>query len=210
MGNAIVKSFLLGMVGTNCYILTNPDTKESVIVDPADNALRISSYIDGCGYKAAAILLTHGHFDHIMAVDDLRKKYGIPVYAHEDESGTLEDPRINLTGMYGRGLSVKADSYVKDGQVLDIAGFSIKVLHTPGHTCGSCCYYIESEKLLFSGDTLFRTSVGRTDFPTGSFSAIVRSIREKIFVLPDDVRVLPGHDMETTVGFEKKYNPFVV
>ena len=113
-----------------------------------------------------------------------------------------------MSSQAGRPETVQADFYEKDGAVLTLAGFSLKLIATPGHTGGSCCYYLEEEKVLFSGDTLFEGSVGRTDFPTGSMSSLVRSIKEKLLVLPEDVVVYPGHGDTTTIGDEKKYNPY--
>ena len=121
----------------------------------------------------------------------------------------MEDPGLNLCGMIGEHKVYRADVFVKDEDVLNLAGFSIRVFFTPGHTIGGCCYYIADEKILFSGDTLFQESVGRTDFPGGSMSEIVHSVKEKLFLLPDDTRVCPGHGDETSIGYEKKYNPFV-
>ena len=205
-----IDSRILGMVGTNCYLLCNEDTKECVLIDPADRADEISKMIDESGCELKGILLTHGHFDHIMAADDVREKYGVNVYASCDEKNTLEQPRINLGESYGMNLSVKADVWHNDGDVLKLAGFDIEALHTPGHTEGGTCYYIKDIGVLFSGDTLFCGSVGRTDFPGGSMSAIVRSIKDKIMVLPDDTKVYAGNGEGTSVGYERVNNPFLV
>lgn len=205
-----IDSRILGMVGTNCYLLCNEDTKECVLIDPADRADEISKMIDESGCELKGILLTHGHFDHIMAADDVREKYDVNVYASCDEKNTLEKPHINLGESYGMNLSVKADVWHNDGDVLKLAGFDIEALHTPGHTEGGTCYYIKDIGVLFSGDTLFCGSVGRTDFPGGSMSAIVRSIKDKIMVLPDDTKVYPGHGEGTSVGYERVNNPFLV
>ena len=188
-----IDSRILGMVGTNCYLLCNMDIKECVLIDPADSQDEISRMIDESGCSLKGILLTHGHFDHIMAADAVRDKYGVKVYASCDEKNTLEQPHINLGEAYGLMLSVKADVWHKDGEILKLAGFDIEALHTPGHTEGGSCYYIREIGVLFSGDTLFCGSVGRTDFPGGSMSEIVRSIKEKVMVLPDDTKVYPGH-----------------
>ena len=131
------------------------------------------------------------------------------IYAHEAEKNTLEQPGLNVSAMIGRRDSYHADVYVKDKEVLDLAGMEILVLHTPGHTEGGCCYYLEKERVLFSGDTLFCQSVGRTDFPGGSMKKIVRSIKEKLLVLPEEVRVYPGHMDLTTIGMERAQNPFL-
>lgn len=205
-----IDSRILGMVGTNCYLLCNMDIKECVLIDPADSQDEISRMIDESGCSLKGILLTHGHFDHIMAADAIRDKYGVKVYASCDEKNTLEQPHINLGEAYGLKLSVKADVWHKDGEILKLAGFDIEALHTPGHTEGGSCYYIREIGVLFSGDTLFCGSVGRTDFPGGSMSEIVRSIKEKVMVLPDDTKVYPGHGEGTSVGYERVNNPFLV
>ena len=208
MADLKVRHLVVGAVATNCYIAENKKTKEALIIDPGDNAARIVQIIKEDGVVPVAVLLTHGHFDHAMAAQEVAEQYGIKIYAHETEKETLETPQINLSGMIGRTLTFHADCYVKDGEILNLAGFEIRVLHTPGHTQGGVCYYIEEEKALFSGDTLFCQSVGRTDFPTGSMSQLVRSVKEQLFVLPDDVQVYPGHDSVTSIGYEKQYNPF--
>lgn len=205
-----IDSRILGMVGTNCYLLCNMDIKECVLIDPADSQDEISRMIDESGCSLKGILLTHGHFDHIMAADAVRDKYGVKVYASCDEKNTLEQPHINLGEAYGLKLSVKADVWHKDGEILKLAGFDIEALHTPGHTEGGSCYYIREIGVLFSGDTLFCGSVGRTDFPGSSMSEIVRSIKEKVMVLPDDTKVYPGHGEGTSVGYERENNPFLV
>lgn len=204
-----VKRFVVGPVCTNCYFLINEASKELIVVDPGEQADMLSRQIETLGVRPAAILLTHGHFDHAGAADALQAKYGIDIYAHEAERETLEDPALNLCGMVGERCSYHADVYVKDGQILELAGFSIRVLHTPGHTVGGCCYYIPEEKILFSGDTLFQESVGRTDFPRGSASDLIRSIREKLMVLPDDVEVYTGHEETTLIGYERIHNPYL-
>lgn len=208
MGQIEIKSMTLGMVATNCYLIINKETKEALLIDPADNALRISNVIEENVCTLKAILLTHGHFDHIMALNELKKRYNVPVYAHEEEEDVLKQSSLNMSGMIGQIYTAQADIYVKDGEHLKLAGLDIIVLHTPGHTKGGVCYYLSEEKVLMSGDTLFHCSIGRTDFPTGSMSQLVRSVKEQLFVLPDDVQVYPGHDSVTSIGYEKQYNPF--
>ena len=208
MGQIEIKSMTLGMVATNCYLIINKETKEALLIDPADNALRISNVIEENVCTLKAILLTHGHFDHIMALNELKKRYNVPVYAHEEEEDVLKQSSLNMSGMIGLIYTTQADIYVKDGEHLKLAGLDIIVLHTPGHTKGGVCYYLPEEKVLMSGDTLFHCSIGRTDFPTGSMSQLVRSVKEQLFVLPDDVQVYPGHDSVTSIGYEKQYNPF--
>ena len=208
MGQIEIKSMTLGMVATNCYLIINKETKEALLIDPADNALRISNVIEENVCTLKAILLTHGHFDHIMALNELKKRYNVPVYAHEEEEDVLKQSSLNMSGMIGQIYTTQADIYVKDGEHLKLAGLDIIVLHTPGHTKGGVCYYLPEEKVLMSGDTLFHCSIGCTDFPTGSMSQLVRSVKEQLFVLPDDVQVYPGHDSVTSIGYEKQYNPF--
>ena len=208
MGQIEIKSMTLGMVATNCYLIINKENKEALLVDPADNALRISNVIEENGCTLKAILLTHGHFDHIMALNDLKKRYNVPVYAHEEEEDVLKQSSLNLSGSIGQIYTTQADVYVKDGEHLKLAGLDVIVLYTPGHTKGGVCYYFPEEKVLMSGDTLFHCSIGRTDFPTGSMSQLVRSVKEQLFVLPDDVQVYPGHDSVTSMGYEKQCNPF--
>lgn len=204
-----VLRYIVGPVCTNCYLLVNHKTGELLVVDPGDQAQLIEKQIEKTGAKPVAILLTHGHFDHAGAAEELADKYQIPIYAHEAERETLEDPGLNLCGMIGEHKVYRADIFVKDEEVLNLAGFSIRVFFTPGHTIGGCCYYIADEKILFSGDTLFQESVGRTDFPRGSASDLIRAIREKLMPLPDDVTVYTGHDESTLIGYERMHNPYL-
>ena len=204
-----VLRYIVGPVCTNCYLLVNHKTGELLVVDPGDQAQLIEKQIEKTGAKPVAILLTHGHFDHAGAAEALADKYQISIYAHEAERETLEDPGLNLCGMIGEHKVYHADIFVKDEEVLNLAGFSIRVFFTQGHTIGGCCYYIADEKILFSGDTLFQESVGRTDFPRGSASDLIRAIREKLMPLPDDVTVYTGHDESTLIGYERMHNPYL-
>ena len=204
-----VLRYIVGPVCTNCYLLVNHKTGELLVVDPGDQAQLIEKQIEKTGAKPVAILLTHGHIDHAGAAEELADKYQISIYAHEAEKETLEDPGLNLCGMIGEHKVYRADVFVKDEEVLNLAGFSIRVFFTPGHTIGGCCYYIADEKILFSGDTLFQESVGRTDFPRGSASDLIRAIREKLMPLPDDVTVYTGHDESTLIGYERMHNPYL-
>lgn len=204
-----IETFVIGMIGTNCYLVSNEETKECFLVDAADDSPQLVSHIKEQGLQLKAILLTHGHFDHIMGVGEMVKEFGVPVYAHQEEQVLLKDPAMNASAMYGRSYTYSDAVSLRDGQTLDIAGITLRVIYTPGHTVGGCCYYWEEGHVLFCGDTLFHTSIGRTDLPTGSESQLVRSVREKLFILPDETRVCPGHMEETTIGYEKRYNPYV-
>ena len=209
MSRLICKFQVVGPVQTNCYFLYREDTKDCVIVDPGDEAKRIKKFIEDQELHPVAILLTHGHFDHIMGIDDFLKAFPVPVYAGEDELPVIEDDRLNVSSMYGPKYAFHGAQPVRDGQVIECAGIEVDVLQTPGHTVGGCCYYLPKEHRLFSGDTLFCASIGRTDLPTGSSSQLVRSVQEKIMTLPDDTKIYPGHMEETSVQFEKEHNPFI-
>lgn len=208
MKNAIIQQRVLGMVSTNVYVCMHAETKEAFIVDPADDADEIIRLVSAMGAKPCAILLTHGHFDHIGAADALRKRYEIPVYAEEHEKELLSSPALNLSGGWADSLTLTADHLLKDGDMLNIAGFTIRVLHTPGHTPGGCCYELVGEDILFSGDTLFYMSVGRTDFPGSSGAAMRMSLHRLLEGLSEDTQVLPGHGESTTIGYEKRNNPY--
>ena len=209
MSKLEMQQCVLGQVFTNCYFLKNKETGELLIVDPADNPKKLISILEEKQICPEAILLTHGHFDHIMAVKEVKEKYQIPVYACRQEEVMLAEPTINMTAVYGSACSIKPEVLLDDGQIFEAAGFSIQMFHTPGHTKGSCCYYLKDEGVLFSGDTVFYGSVGRTDFPGGSTAEIVRSLHKLVDSLPEETEVFPGHDASTTIGYEKRYNPFV-
>ena len=206
MGDLWIKTCVLGMVSTNCYIVYRDG--EAVVIDPADNGAYLANRCRELGVIPVAVLLTHGHFDHIMAVEELRNGFShIPVYAAEGEKTLLGDTSLNLSTSFGHGFTTHADHLLKDGEMLTLLGKIWRVVTTPGHTAGSVCYLIDEEDVLFSGDTLFAESLGRTDFPTGSSSQIIASITEKLFPLRDDIMVYPGHGEPTTIGHEKQYNP---
>lgn len=207
MGKIQVNSRVIGMIGTNCYLVFQQETREAVVIDPAENAPFILNWCKELQVTPVAVLLTHGHGDHIGGVEDLLRAFRVPVYAGKEEEALLKDPYLNLSADFGQAVSIKDAVLLEDGQELDLLGCTWKVLATPGHTRGSVCYYLEEEKLLFSGDTLFCESYGRTDFPTGSSRELMRSIQEKLLVLPDEVKVYPGHESDTTIGHEKRYNP---
>lgn len=209
MGKLELQQCVLGPVYTNCYIAKNKETGEALIIDPADSPSKIELKVNAMGARPVAVLLTHGHFDHIMGVEAVREKYQIPVYACRQEEEMLREPSVNMTDQMGKSCSIRPDVFLDDLQVFEAAGFSIQMIHTLGHTKGSCCYYLKEEGVLFSGDTLFCGSVGRTDFPGGSASQIRDSLHRLLAALPDDTSVYPGHDTSTTIGYEKRYNPFV-
>lgn len=209
MGKLQIAHYMVGPVQTNCYFAINKETKEALVIDPGEEAARLMQQIRDQGLTVAAILLTHGHFDHAGAAEELSTLCNAPVYAHEAEKETLESEKLNACWMIGRKETYRADLFVKDEQELDLAGFHIRVLFTPGHTRGGCCYYFPYENVVFSGDTLFQMSVGRTDLEGGSMSQIVRSIQEKLMPLPEQTVVYPGHGEATTIETERMYNPYL-
>lgn len=247
-----IECYEVGPLPTNCYFFINDDTKEAVIIDPGPEAEELITSIERKKIYISAILLTHGHSDHVNGAEGLRKeiiKSGyyfkninksdslenvevskgdkdssfqndkmneedesllLPIYASELEKETLSNPSINVSPMIvGILKKYRADIFLHDGEELSFCGTKIKVLSTPGHTMGGCSYYIPDAGAVFSGDSLFFDSIGRTDFPGGSTSALVHSVKEKLFTLPDDTKVYTGHGPETSIGFEKKNNPYL-
>ena len=217
-----IENIVLGMCATNCYAVfdggaktpggyvDDGQLKEAVIIDPAADAACIEAMIARYKLSPVAVLLTHGHFDHLSAADAVRRRYGIKVYAGNEERSVMNSSSSNLSLPFtGEGMTLEADEYFKPGEELDFAGFRIGTIPVPGHTIGSVCYYFEEQKVLFSGDTLFAGSVGRSDFPTGNAGQLIRAIKSELMSLPDDVKVYPGHGESTTIGCERVNNPFI-
>ena len=209
MSDLKIGRLMLGIVQTNCYFVYREGSNDVIFFDPADKGDYIYETLKEKDLHVKGILLTHGHFDHIWGCNKLRELSGAPIYAYEEEKVLCEDAVVNVSEQVGRPYTVIPDRYLKDGEEITIAGMTCRLIATPGHTVGSCCYYFEEAGILIAGDTLFEESVGRTDLATGSAGALVRSIKEKLFTLPDDTKVYPGHGDVTTIGHEKKYNPFV-
>ena len=219
MSEIKIGRMVMGVCQTNCYFLYREGEQECIVVDPADQGVSIYDALRRNGFRVTGILLTHGHFDHIWGLDALRDAVNaaaeadglepVKAYAMEAEKELLRDAQKNVSEQAGRPCITYADVYLKDGQELTLAGIQCKVIATPGHTVGGCCYYFQEAGILVAGDTLFAESVGRTDFPTGSMSTLVRSVRDKLFVLPEDTKVYPGHGERTTIAHEKEYNPFL-
>ena len=201
----------LGLAETNCYILVNKETKEAIIVDPADTEYKVFDKVEALKAKPVALLLTHGHFDHIMASNEIAEHYDIPLIALDKEEKMLNNIRLNMTRDFTKkhvGYIPKVTRYVTDNEELDYAGFHFRVLSTPGHSPGSCCYYFPDEDVLISGDTLFKESCGRTDFETSSPRDMKTSLARLFDEMPDETEVFPGHLEETTIIHEKRYNPY--
>ena len=212
----------------NAYILIDEDTRECVVLDPGGDADELIQAIEKNNLTLKAILLTHAHGDHIGALPALKEKYGVPLGIHRDEADTLASPELNMTGSFGSApISMSADILFQEGDVYRFGkNCALKVLHVPGHTPGGACYYSAATGQLFSGDSLFYGSIGRTDFPqlsrkrkaqTGekeqgaeaNMVLLIQGVRDKLLTLPEDTKVYPGHGMPTRIGNEKMYNPYL-
>ncbi len=209
MSNIKIQILVLGMVQTNCYMVYNDATKEAIVIDPADHADKIEHYLKVNDLLCKGILLTHGHFDHIMAATELANRTHTKIHAHEEEARLLGDTELNASAQFRRECSLVPDVLLKDNEVLYLAGFTIKVIHTPGHTAGGACYFFSGHGVLFSGDTLFLEDIGRSDLPTGNGIVLVESIRSKLMLLEDQVKVYPGHGSATTIGYERENNIYI-
>ena len=208
MNNMQIETIVVGPFEVNCYLIFDAVSKNGVIVDPGGDDYKIAEGIDRLGFTPRAILLTHGHGDHIAAVESLKGKFNLPLYVGQGEEPLLASPSANISSFFGFEITCPpADFSVGDSQVVDIAGLKFTVFATPGHSPGSVCYFIG--KSLFCGDVLFNGSIGRTDLPGGNYQQLIDSIDKYILSLPDDIICYPGHGPITTVGSERKNNPFL-
>lgn len=212
MQELIVITNQLGDFMTNCYTVYNAVTRDAVLIDPACNARFLNNILVNEQLNCVAILLTHGHYDHIGALPELMELVGhkVPIYASAEEEDVLNDPRKNLSTMLsGQMVTVKPDILLQDDQEIELLDTKLRCFLVPGHTKGGMCYYFAENGILFSGDTLFARSIGRSDFPTGDGIKLVKSIKEKLMTLPDETIVYPGHNERTTIGKERIANPFI-
>lgn len=199
---------ILPAFGTNTYLVWDKDSREAVLIDPAAPAEEIISYVNTNSLEMVAIINTHGHADHIGGNGFFQQKWNVPILIHEADSEKLLNPRLNLSSYMGEEIvSPAAGRLLQEGDRIRLGKKKLEVLHTPGHTAGSICLLYDI--LLFAGDTLFKGSIGRTDFPDGDFETLKHSIINKIYKLADQTIVLPGHMDKTKVGIEKRENPFV-
>lgn len=208
-----LRIFTFNPFQVNTFVLWN-EAREAWIIDPGmyeqEEEMQFSRWIEEEGLKLQACLLTHAHVDHCLGVAFLRDEYGLPLWAHPDAAFFL-----NNAPEHGRvyGFDVKApglpDVLLEEDRPLELGGTPVYLLHTPGHADGSLCYYLPAQQILIAGDVLFRESIGRTDLPTGDFDLLVRNIREKLFALPPDTQVFPGHGPATSIRHEILYNPFL-
>ncbi len=197
----------VGSLEVNCVIIKCPSTGRAVIIDPGDEAERIIREIGRLKAEPEMIVNTHCHYDHIGAAEKLRTKYNIPFIVHELEEEYSADPNKNYSALTGKNISIEPDRMFRDNDILKTGSMTIRVIHTPGHTPGSCCFLYYS--VLLSGDTLFAGSIGRTDLYGGDENTLIRSVRNKIMCLDDNIRIIPGHGRETTVRDEKRFNPYI-
>lgn len=202
-----IKRIVAGVYAVNCYIVYNDD-KKGFIIDPGGDYDEILKFIKEENISLEFILLTHGHGDHIGAVNNLISDFKIPLYACEKEKDLLNDPIVNLSKSIPpfKPIQLVADNWIKDSDIINFNDLKLKIIETPGHTVGSICILIGST--MFTGDTLFRMSIGRSDLPTGSYDEIINSIK-KLYNYDDNIRILPGHGAETILKFEKENNPFM-
>ena len=189
---------------TNCYIIVDENTKEAMVVDPGAEPDKITNMIEVLNVKIKYIVLTHCHVDHIGSVQELKNRCGGKILIHRDEVEGLYNPEISLCEMIGKNkIVLEADSRLDDGDVIHVGNIEFRIIHTPGHTKGGICLYCEKEKMLLSGDTLFRGTWGRTDLPTGDFKSIMRSITNKLLILPEDTIIYPGHGKSSMIREEE-------
>lgn len=205
-----LQTLVVGPFEVNCYLYWDEKTKDGVIIDPGAEETQIARAVDKAGFAPRAILLTHGHGDHIAAVASMKEKYRIPLYVGKGEEELLANPSANISALVGHPITSPApDFLLVDEEAISVGGISLRALSTPGHTPAGVSYLDEKDGILFCGDTLFCGSVGRTDLPGGSFDKLMESIQKKIMTLPDQVVCYPGHGPETTVGAERAGNPFL-
>ncbi len=201
--------YSVGAMGTNAYILLDEESKAAALVDPGDEGKKLLTALEGKGAVLRYIILTHAHFDHILALSEIKEATGAPILVHKDDAQMLSDSSLNLVSRFSRSDVVfpEADRLLSDGDIIKLGSADIKIIHTPGHTLGSICLSIGDD--LISGDTLFRESIGRYDFPCGDYSAILESL-EKIKGLGIKGKIYPGHGMSTTLEHELNHNTYLM
>jgi len=207
----IIEKLVVGQLAANCYIVGSEVGGEGMIIDPGGDASQITSRVRELKLNIKLIVLTHGHSDHAAALKEIKEATGAQVAIHADDTKTLRRRTLNLSlflGIFYLHPLPSPDRLLKDGDTMDIGSLHFKVLHTPGHSPGSIC--LLGEGVLFSGDTLFSLSIGRTDLPGGSFDQLMNSIQSQLMALDDKIKVYPGHGPETTIGSERGGNPFLV
>lgn len=206
-----IEILVIGSIQTNTYIVYDENSKNAIIIDPASEAKGIINHIDSLGLNLKAIFITHGHYDHIGAVSELKAHYDIKVYTHEKEAEMMKDASRNLSlNFSGSPVEVLVDEYVNDGDVLEIDELKFTCIEVPGHSPTSICYYNNENNILFSGDTLFAGAIGRTDLFDGPGDTLLNKIKSKLLILPDETKVYPGHGNASTISYEKNNNPYLL
>ena len=204
----ILECLEVGPLMVNCYIIGCEETKIGAVVDPGDEAERIIELAESYGLKIEQIINTHGHADHIADNREVKKAVGAKIYIHQGDADKLTTPNSNLSIYFGQAIdSPPADGYLEEGKIHKVGNLEFQILHVPGHSKGSAC--LVKDKIAIVGDTVFNGSIGRTDFPDGSYDQLISNIKSKLLTLSDDTELLPGHGPSTTVGYEKRYNPFL-
>lgn len=205
-----IASLSVGPLQENCYLIGDPETGEALVIDPGDEAERILAEAESRGWSIEWIALTHGHFDHIGAAAAIHRATGAPIAASRGEAPMLAEPVLSLAALFGFDLDpVSIGTPLAEGTAWSALGREWTILHTPGHTAGHISLYCAADKVLFCGDVVMAGSTGRTDLPGGSWDDLARTLREKIFTLPDETRVYPGHGPATTLERERRFNPYV-
>ncbi|MGX6979743.1 MBL fold metallo-hydrolase [Vagococcus elongatus] len=202
-----IKQLVTGPVEANCYFIYNETSL--LIVDPGEDGGKIKEMIANLNRKPVAILLTHTHYDHIGALEEIRSTYDIPVYVHPSEQGWLTDPNLNLSGLRPMDMIVcEPAEFEFELKEYTLGEMTFEVRHTPGHSQGGVSFVFPEARFVVTGDALFAGSVGRSDLPTGDSRVLIHGIREQLFTLPENYKIYPGHRGSSTIGFEKKHNPF--
>jgi glyoxylase-like metal-dependent hydrolase (beta-lactamase superfamily II) len=204
-----MKHFEVGILWTNCYVIYN-ESKDAIVVDPGGPMSEVRDFLSAGDLKLRWILLTHGHGDHILGVSEIRALASEGVAIHSEDAACLSDAEKNLSYNIGSPIVIaQADRLLKDGDIIEVGSMKVRVLFTPGHTRGGCCFYITdgAQEVLLSGDTLFARSIGRTDFPGGNEDTLYQSLK-KLAALPDSLKVYPGHGPDTSIGDERRLNPY--
>lgn len=208
--NMLIKSFRVGPISANCYVIGDVETKEGAIIDPGDESDRILKVVKENNLNIKYIIGTHGHFDHIGAVGPLKEKLNAPFLLHKNDNFLV---KVGTQSAQNWGLHIEPipepDKFIDQDDCIDLGKYKLSIIHTPGHTPGGICIYIQSENIVFSGDTLFYRSIGRTDFEGGSMDDLLNSIKTKLFILPENTTVFTGHEQETSIGYEKSNNFFI-
>ncbi|MBU0568902.1 MBL fold metallo-hydrolase [bacterium] len=202
-----IKRLVVGELGANCYLLASEEGKEAVVIDPGGDAeLILNALRENC-LLPTYIINTHGHVDHTLANSSLAKATSAKILIHREDAKMLSDPEANLSGWFNQEITSSADELLENGQIIEVSNLKIEVIHTPGHTRGGICLKVKDK--VFTGDTLFASGIGRTDLPGGDYKTLLDSIRQKLLTLPDETIIYPGHGESSTIGQERKENPFL-